>query len=413
MLRCNKHGIRQPQSRVPWADDELLTSKIRSRSIYFIGGYDPKSPAEFFARMAKEKARFETLWGEQVELSPVEVSASGEIGSAVLTNVSGSGAAVACRFNSLVLDSLVLADFAQPLPVRLGKYLAALADFVVTGTAFRIFAKAWRLGLYFLFPIAMILLFALLGYLAAKLTAPWLGWMAVLPGVAVFAGAQAILGQRWPVNHLMDLWSFSLNFIRGRRPDAEALMERFAQAVVDQVRAEKPDELILVGHSTGGLLIIDIAARALRLDPDVFRAPGRAAILTLGSTALKAGLHPAGQRFRDDIRLLSEHGQIDWAEVQCLTDIINFYKSDPVADIGLQSRPTFPLVARVRVKDMLEEQTYKRIKRNFFRVHYQYIFGNTKRYWYDFFQICCGPTPLIERVKGHVVGALPPERPMQ
>ena len=55
---------------------------------------------------------------------------------------------------------------------------------------------------------------------------------------------------------------------------------------------------------------------------------------------------------------------------------------------------------------MLQADTYKRIKRNFFRVHYQYIFGNTKRYWFDFFQVCCGPTPLLERAEKSIVGAL-------
>jgi hypothetical protein len=67
----------------------------------------------------------------------------------------------------------------------------------------------------------------------------------------------------------------------------------------------------------------------------------------------------------------------------------------------------FPLIRQVRIKDMLEPQTYKRIKRNFFRVHYQYIFGNTRPYWFDFFQVCCGPTPLLERTEKSIVGALP------
>ena len=56
---------------------------------------------------------------------------------------------------------------------------------------------------------------------------------------------------------------------------------------------------------------------------------------------------------------------------------------------------------------MLQADTYKRIKRSFFRVHYQYIFGNTKPYWYDFFQVCCGPTPLLERTQRAIVGAEP------
>ena len=65
----------------------------------------------------------------------------------------------------------------------------------------------------------------------------------------------------------MDLWSFSLEFLRGRRPDAEALLDRFARAIVAHAGDNRPDELILVGHSTGGGLILDIAARCLAIDP--------------------------------------------------------------------------------------------------------------------------------------------------
>ena len=97
--------------------------------------------------------------------------------------------------------------------------------------------------------------------------------------------------------------------------------------------------------------------------------------------------------------------RLAWIDVQCLTDVINFYKCNPVADMGLEPRVKrepidlpFPLTVTVRIKEMLEPATYKRIKRNFFRVHYQYIFGNTRRYFYDFFLICCGPQPLAERI---------------
>ena len=97
--------------------------------------------------------------------------------------------------------------------------------------------------------------------------------------------------------------------------------------------------------------------------------------------------------------------------MQCLIDPINFYKCDPLAEIGLTPRVKnqppgmpFALACTVRIRDMLEAATYKRIKRRMLRVHYQYVFGNTKRYFYDFFMICCGPLALAERMLGQVSG---------
>ena len=379
-----------------------MAEQIRRRAIFFVGGYDPKTPQAFFGRMDKEIARFEKLWGAATSRSAVEGGEGiGRIG--IRTRIEGRD--IETEFNFFVLDSLVLSDFARPLPVRLGKYLVAFCDFVLTGTAFRIFARAWRFGLYFLFPFLMIAGFAALGWIAARLSEPWLGRAAILSGIAVFAAAQWKLGERWPVNHLMDLWSFSRNFIRGRRPDADALMERFAECAVARAKAGNFDEIILVGHSTGGLLILDIAGRCLEHDPAFGTRAAQVSLLTIGSTALKGGLHPAGTRLRAQVRSLAETGTIHWVEVQCLTDVINFYKTDPVSEMGVQAREDFPLVRRIRIKDMLEPDTYKRIRKSFFRVHYQYIFGNTKPYWYDFFQICCGPLPLLERAQKMIVGA--------
>lgn len=369
--------------------------------MFFVGGYDPKTPQAFFGRIDKEIARSEKLWGFQS--ARTEVTGSDEVGR-VLFETWIEGQNVSTEFNFFVLDSLVLSDFARPLPIRLGKYLVSFADFVLTGTAFSIFAKAWRFGLYFLFPFLMILGFALLGWIAARLTEPWLGSASPLAGLAVFAAAQWKLGERWPVNHLMDLWSFSRNFIRRQRPDADALMGRFADCVIERAKTGGFDEIILVGHSTGGLLILDIAAKCLERDPE-FGTRSKVSVLTLGSTALKGGLHPAGKRLREQVKRLAQDGNIAWVEIQCLTDVINFYKTDPVALMGVTPRSDFPLVRRIRIKDMLETETYKRIKKSFFRVHYQYIFGNTKPYWYDFFQICCGPLPLLQRVEQMRVGS--------
>ena len=214
----------------------------------------------------------------------------------------------------------------------------------------------------------------------------------------------------------MDLWSFSLNFLRGRRPDAEALLDRFARAIVAHARDSPADELILVGHSTGGGLILDVAARCLAIDPQFTARSGRTAVLTVGSTALKLGMHPAATAFRGRVQTLIDDPRLAWVDVQCLIDLVNFYKCDPVADMGLTPRIKdvpkglpFPLTCVVRIKDMLEPATYKRIKWSPFRLHYQYIFGNTKRYFYDFFMICCGPLPLAERMRDGVVGTLPVE----
>jgi hypothetical protein len=387
-----------------------MNQPVQKRAVFFIGGYEPKTPKAFFSRFSKQISRFDALWGYRSCLSPVEVTkGSATAAVTISTHATKEQWSTRTDFNFLCLDTLVLSDFARPLPVRLFHYVLAFGDFLISGTAFHFFAKAWRFGLYFVYPFIALIIFAVSGYLVAQLMSPWIGLASGLVGLLVFAVALSVLGERCSTNHLMDLWSFSLDFIRGRRADADALLQRFAEDVVARATAESYDEVILIGHSTGGMLMIDVAARCLSIESSFASCAGKVVLLTLGSTALKAGYHPAGRNFRKAVERLVDNEKLEWVEIQCLTDAINFYKTDPVAEMGLKRKvdKPFPIVRTMKVRDMVQGDTYARIKRNLFRVHYQYVYANTKPYWYDFFQICCGPIFLSQRVEGRIVGGLP------
>lgn len=387
-----------------------MNQLVQRRAVFFIGGYEPKTPQAFFSRLSKQISRFDLLWSYQSCVSPIEVTKDNETGSvSITTRANAENWSTQTDFEFLSLDKIVLSDFSRPLPTRLFYYIVAFLDFVVSGAAFRFFRKAWRFGLYFVYPFLALLLFSIVGYIVGRLLFPLLGPTSGLVGVASFAIALSVLGNRWSTNHLMDLWSFSLEFIRGRRGDADVLLQRFAENIVAKATTESYDELILVGHSTGGMLMIDVAARCLSIDSAFAASARQVVLLTLGSTALKAGYHPAARNFREAVELLVENDKLEWVEIQCLTDPINFYKTDPVAEMGLNQRSdrTFPMVRTVKIRDMVERDTYARIKKNLFRVHYQYVYANTKAYWYDFFQICCGPISLSARVRDRIVGGLP------
>jgi len=381
-----------------------MEQPVKRRALFFIGGYDPKTPDAFFGRMTKEIRRFDELWDTQTEFLGLEGTT--EIASARIRSrcVAGNWQTHS-DFTFLALDSLVLTDFSQPLPWRLAKYLYAFIGFLFSG-AWRFFLTAWRFGLYFLYPFLTIVGFSAIGGLVALFMPSNFGVANAAIGIATFFALLAVFGKRWSVNHLMDLWSFSFNFIRSNRADADQLLDRFADKIVEQVKDGAYDEIVLIGHSTGGMLILDTASRCLQRDPIFSQRASKVAILTLGSTAMKAGYLSHGQKFRANAQKLVDDGKMDWVEIQCLTDPINFYKTDPVSEMGLRRDEgrTFPLIRAVRMRQMLQPQTYRRIKRNLFRVHYQYVFANTKRYWYDFYQICYGPLFLLDRANDHIIG---------
>ncbi len=374
-----------------------------------IGGYEPKSADAFFKRTGREYARFGETWGLQTNIGLTTVSDDGHIATAEI-ETAGAGWQVSTTFNFLIWNELVLEDFSRPVLVRLLRYFITFWDYVLSGSMFSFIRANWRFALYFLFPAVMLVIIITVSALTVlyfKSTE-----LPGNPASSLILGI-VLLGLLWwrfhkHLLHLMDLWSFSRYYLRDNRPDADARITRYAEAIVVAVKSNKFDEIVLIGHSTGGALILDIAATTLAINPQFADGNCRISILTIGSTALKIGLHPSAHTFRSKVQTLVDHSRIDWAEYQCRTDVINFYKTDPVGEMGLVNNRTdeFPIVRRVRIRDMLEPEVYARVKRNFFRVHYQFIMANTKAYYYDFFMFCCAPVYLRQRATDRVVGAM-------
>jgi pimeloyl-ACP methyl ester carboxylesterase len=385
---------------------EVAQSSVARRAVFLVGGYERNDSAGFFRRISRELKRFSACWAITADMQEPQPVPGGIAATARLTYHGADGDCMS-DLTFLSFDDLVKRDSARPFVVRLWVYVISFVDYVASGTMFGFFQTNWRFALYFLYPAVALLAFAGSGYgiyrLIALASFPGSGILAVLCGLLAAYVVGRFVGRRSFVFHLMDLWSFSREHLRGRRPDMDLRLDAWSRLIETRLKEEAYDEVLLIGHSTGGALILDVA----HLLAERLVAEGRAVdftLLTVGSTSLKICLHPAATRARMRLEGLARYPGLRWTEFQALTDIINFYKCDPYRLAGLshQRDDAFPRMFQVRFRDMLVPESYKRIKRNFFRVHYQFISANSRRYFYDFFQICCGTRRLEEVRPGSV-----------
>lgn len=377
---------------------EVAQPSVSKRAVFLVGGYERNDAAGFFRRIGREMERFCKCWSVEAKLgAPVE--ATGAVATTAIADYLGPDGVCCSDITFLSFDDIVKRDGTRPFPVRLGVYLVAFFDYVFSGTMVRFFATNWRFALYFLYPFVMLVFFAWLGTIAYRLTGllalPGGPVLPMLVGASVAYAVGRFIGRRYFVLHLMDLWSFSREHLHCRRPEMDARIDDWASLIAERTAATDYDEVLLIGHSTGGALILDVAHQlAERRSVEGKNADFK--LMTVGSTSLKVALHPKAKRARERLETLARHPGIRWVEFQALTDIINFYKCDPYARAGLthQRSDIFPRQFQVRFRDMLERAAYKRVKKNFFRVHYQFISANSRRYFYDFFMICCGTRPI-------------------
>lgn len=367
------------------------------RVVYHFGGYDPIGPHEAYRGFARELRRFESTWSVTTSISGPVVDADIASWRAV---ASGPNWRVETEYRLVRWDDIIVATAQQPMWRRIPLALMAFLDFVLAGAFWGYVRTNWRYAGFFLYPFVVFGLLVALAWLAEGLVARTSG--SALIGVCVGLAAFAFLMQ-WPAKRLylpllFDDWIFSRDYIRRSNAVLDPRLDRVARELVAYANESGADEILVIGHSLGAVLAADLLDRALRLEPDLGKARSRVAFASVGSSLLKIGLHRRAARLRAAVARVASASHIFWVEYQALTDVMNFYKTNPVAAMGL-SVPGRPVVRVERIRRMVHPARYRRIRRNFFKVHCQFVKGNDRRAAYDYFMLLCGPLSVERQVR--------------
>jgi hypothetical protein len=379
---------------------------IRRRHVFYVEGYDPQGAEGYYAIFQRTWKRFQKIWPFSVKLGPLHLDS--ELQAHWDIDASGPNWQVSTRYEFLRQEHIIRTNMAQPMWRQVPRALWWAVTDILSGALFRIFRASWRYGLALLYFQSLLLLWltvsgaagALLGFVLTR----WLGvpvWAAIaaaaLAALAVFALLRP-LADRWFVVQINNHWPYLREYARGEPSCFDAPIEACARRVVEAAHAHAADELLVIGHSGGGMLAPAVVARALELDPDVGRRGPRLVLLTLGSLMPGAALHPAAVKMRAIIRRLAVEPSIRWIDCQARKDILNFWDFDPVEGIGVHPGPERcnPTVWDVRFRDMLLPDFYRRLRLNLFRMHYQFIMANDMQSPYDYLMLVAGPVPAEE-----------------
>jgi pimeloyl-ACP methyl ester carboxylesterase len=202
------------------------------------------------------------------------------------------------------------------------------------------------------------------------------------------------------VYHLLDGWIFSWQLAAGRRPEFEGRLEGFARRIVAAVQATDAQEVLIVGHSTGTTVAVEVAARALDLDPKLGDRGPALALLTVGSCLPVVGFVRTADKLRGHIARLATAASLLWVEYQAPQDVLNAFGFDPVRDLQLQLEAPRrnPTIRSAKFRETILPATYRRIHWDFFRMHFQFLMANDIPGEYDYLMIACGPVALADRI---------------
>ncbi|WP_245930741.1 alpha/beta hydrolase [Methylobacterium radiodurans] len=384
---------------------------VRRRVLFYVHGYDPEADRRYRALFMRELRLYAKRFGIAFpRVSRTALDPSGTVQTWTVEH-EGEAGRVTTTYNVLLWHDLVRADMARPYLVGACLNVLAFLHVALSGALFRMYRASWKCGNVILYPTlvaGMLPCLAIgLGLLAAGLIEAGLigpAWLA-----PVFGAACGILALRLVIPRLdrtflwqlMNDWVFAWQQAMGRRADYQTRLDTFADLICTEIRSADADEVMLVGHSSGALTAVEIAARVLQRDDALGREGSILSLLTLGSSLPIVAMQPAAAPIRAAIASLLTSQRLVWVDYQAPQDWMNFPGFEPARDLRLRVPPlqaTNPIVRSAKFRDIIDTQTYERIKKHPFRMHFQFLMANEFPGVFDIFALTLGDQRMPDRV---------------
>jgi hypothetical protein len=372
---------------------------IKTRCVILIGDYEPIDVAQQVARFQRGLQRFAQTWNVKPSYSSAKIESDGVV-AVWHIETKAPNWKVNTEFRLLNWSDVFKDDFRLWNFNRIWRAVRALTDFVISGTCWRYLRTSWRFGLFFLYPVLAVLLFTAIALWLATLLGNLGAPFALFVGLAIGAGLFAAF-IRWvdPVAlpRVVDMWIVMYDLVHLERTGLAERLGVFSQDIIAKLRSNDFNEIVIIGHGIGAALQPVIMDRALFALPDFGKDGRSVSSLSLGSLLLAIGLHREGAWLVSPTLRIARDRMVYSAEYQADEDILSFPGCNPVTE--LLGEPGEPVLQRIRIRDMIDTAANRRLPKTVYQNHLQLIGANTKRYFYDYFMICCGPFALSTRVE--------------
>ena len=280
-----------------------------------------------------------------------------------------------------------------PYPKNLLKHLPGYLGFFFDGSVSKYRKASKRYWGFTVYPILLVILFALIAWMGAGWLAPMLGDSAILHfliATAIFLILCKFPGDRLYVNLSINDWAFARDMCFGSNPEIEERYNLFAEQLLQEVKNSAADEVLIVGHSFGSVWAIMALSKALKKDAHALEGK-RITFLAMGSSLLKIGLVKSASFLREATSDVLKMKNLVWHEIQTKTDFVSFYKSDPFKPMGVEVPSERLIVDRVNFKNALSKRRHRKMMKSMYLAHRQYILYCDKPVHHDFQLRVFGP----------------------
>lgn len=388
----------------------LAEQSVSKRKVFYIGGFDHRGMKYYRDLYKKESAKQSKTLGCNFSVGPLEQTSHG---GQWQINYHRDNIKVSTSYEYLSYDDLV-EDYFQN--INLVFFMRTLRFFLrYFGNRLRVPRKyfAASKGTFFTGTYPLII-FALIFLTTITTTATAFFLTQSLTGSTTFAilGSFSVLTlAHWLIKRynkylsttiwLLNDFCYIDKVVRNDYDELDSRLDRFSERIHEHLKTHNDDEVLIVFYSFGTLLLPLLVDKLHSQSP--IREHHNLSILSLGQSLSMVPCWPKTAFYKNTLERISDL-PIHWHDFTSVIDgpcfpLTDIYK---LANINCDPNSSgLPKILSARFHTMFSAEAYNKIKKDRFRVHFQYLMSTDKPTEYDYFLITAGNQTLTNRYKNN------------
>ncbi|MDX1267257.1 MAG: hypothetical protein R3311_07835 [Oceanisphaera sp.] len=381
---------------------------VKQRQVFYIHGFDPRGAGHYHRLYRTQSAQQASVNGLDITVSRRQ-RRSGHCHHWQLSTPQTQ-----TDYCYLGWDDIIRRHWAKGWLAILGDLLCFLWIYVISGR-FITFARASRKQLLAgFYPALYLILSLVLSAWAAIALGELFPWQK-LPASAQMPLQAALilttfgllmqgckrLGNTLAVFWLLRIYAFTAKWSTGTIAGLNERTEHFAKDIVKAIQNPANDEVVIIAHSVGTMVVVPALAKALaELPDDSAFANQRVVLITLGHCIPLVSFQPGAHDFRAQLQQLGQDPRLLWLDYTAPTDGACFPLLDPITSCGLTRAPQAgPHLLSPRFFTLYHSGRYKKLRRAWYTMHFLYLMAADKPGPYDFFAFTAGPRPVARHIE--------------
>lgn len=382
--------------------------KVKKRIVFYLGGYDPRGARHYYNLYKKEALKNNTIDKMQIQVS----SRKKEANHLISWNISAKNkqSQTETKYHFLVWDDIFRKTWKKSFLTYLLDILNYLSFYVFSSVVKRyikLSASAlqslWYPFFYLLLTLSIAYgIFAFMQSYISQYLQPLLYYFLLIIVIFFWLQLSMKTSHKVAVLWLFKALGFYSRYITEEDKALTKRTEIFALEIVkalQNAQKDKIDEILLVSHSAGTIISIDLLALVLKHFKTDAPELSRLSVLTVGHFIPLVSFQKEASKYRKNMQSITAY-PITWLDYTSAIDNVTFYLSDYFKESDIREDKAQIHYLSPRFHTLYTKEYYAKIRRDIHMAHFLYLMSPQKQDTYNYFRITAGHKRLISFTQG-------------